>query len=137
MLLYGVVRAYKTNNHQHIHYEKCVQTQWNKENVWPTVLIDELIIYIVLRQMAYNIIWKGKLEMELNLLNHWSRDKKTYHQQFLVVSATFHMDIKSTPDNKVHGANMWPTWVLSAPDRPHVGPINLAVRVSMVSFRSV
>ena len=76
MLLFGVVRAYNTNNHHHIHNEKCVQTQWNEENVWTTVLIDELITYIVLRQMAYNIIWKGKLEMELNLLNHWSRDTK-------------------------------------------------------------
>ena len=33
------------------------------------------------------------------------------------------------PDNKVHGANMRPTWVLSAPDGPHIGPMNLAVRV--------
>ena len=32
------------------------------------------------------------------------------------------------PDSKVHGANMGPTWVLSAPDGPHVGPINLAIR---------
>ena len=29
------------------------------------------------------------------------------------------------PDSKVHGANMGPTWVLSAPDGPHVGPMNL------------
>ena len=32
------------------------------------------------------------------------------------------------PDNKVHGANMGPTWVLSAPDGPHVGPMNLVIR---------
>ena len=32
------------------------------------------------------------------------------------------------PDNKVHGANMGSTWVLSAPDGPHVGPMNLAIR---------
>ena len=32
------------------------------------------------------------------------------------------------PDSKVHGANMGPTWVLSAPDGPHVGPMNLAIR---------
>ena len=32
------------------------------------------------------------------------------------------------PDNKVHGANMGPTWVLSVPDGPHVGPMNLAIR---------
>ena len=34
------------------------------------------------------------------------------------------------PDNKVHGANMGPTWDLSAPDGPHVGPMNLAIRVA-------
>ena len=32
------------------------------------------------------------------------------------------------PDSKVHGANMGPTWVLSDPDGPHVGPMNLAIR---------
>ena len=32
------------------------------------------------------------------------------------------------PDNKVHGANIGPTWVLSAQDGPHVGPMNLVIR---------
>ena len=32
------------------------------------------------------------------------------------------------PDSKVHGANMGPTWVLSAPDGSHVGPMNFAIR---------
>ena len=32
------------------------------------------------------------------------------------------------PDSMVHGANMGLTWVLSAPDGPHVGPMNLAIR---------
>ena len=41
----------------------------------------------------------------------------------------FFMKLKH-PDNKVHGANMGPTWVLSAPDGPHVGPINLAIRAA-------
>ena len=35
------------------------------------------------------------------------------------------------PDSKVHGANMGPTWVLSAPDGPHIGPMNLAIRECM------
>ena len=30
-------------------------------------------------------------------------------------------------DSKVHGANMGPAWVLSAPDGPHVGPMNFAI----------
>ena len=34
----------------------------------------------------------------------------------------------STPDNKVHGTNMGPTWVLSASGGPHAGPINLVIR---------
>ena len=38
------------------------------------------------------------------------------------------MKMVPNPDSKVHGANMGPTWVLSAPDGPHVGPINLAIR---------
>ena len=33
------------------------------------------------------------------------------------------------PDSKVHGANMGPTWVLSVPAGPHVGPMNLAIWV--------
>ena len=33
----------------------------------------------------------------------------------------------NTPDNKVHGANMGPTYVLSAPGGPHVGSMNLAI----------
>ena len=36
--------------------------------------------------------------------------------------------IEHDPDSKVHGANMGPTWVLSATDGPHVGPMDLAIR---------
>ena len=36
-----------------------------------------------------------------------------------------------TPDSKDHGANIGPTWVLSAPGGPHVGPMNLAIRYCM------
>ena len=35
--------------------------------------------------------------------------------------------VLSKPDSKVHGANKGPTWVLSAPDGPHVGPMDLAI----------
>ena len=33
------------------------------------------------------------------------------------------------PDSKVHVAHKGPTWVLLAPGGPHVGPMNLALRV--------
>ena len=39
------------------------------------------------------------------------------------------------PDNKIHGANMGPTWVLLAPGGPHVGPINLVIRVYNVDVK--
>ena len=38
--------------------------------------------------------------------------------------------ISGFPDSTVHGTNMGPTWVLSAPDGPHVGPMNLDIRLS-------
>ena len=38
------------------------------------------------------------------------------------------------PDYKFHGANMGPTWILSAPDGPHVGPMHLAIWVDYVEY---
>ena len=35
----------------------------------------------------------------------------------------------NSPDSHVPGANMGPTWVLSAPDGPNVGPMNIAIKV--------
>ena len=40
------------------------------------------------------------------------------------------------PERKVHVANMRPTWVLSAPGVPHVGPMSLAVRVGILQVSS-
>ena len=41
------------------------------------------------------------------------------------------------PDSKVHGANIGPTWVLPAPDGPHMGPMNLAMRDTIGYVRLV
>ena len=42
------------------------------------------------------------------------------------------------PDSKDHGANMRPTWVLSAPGGPHIGPMSLVIMaaISRVHSRS-
>ena len=37
-------------------------------------------------------------------------------------------DFDVVPDSKIRGANMGPTWVLLAPNGPHVGPMNLTIR---------
>ena len=44
------------------------------------------------------------------------------------------IDCNTSPDSKVHGANMGPTWVLSAPDGPHVGPMNLAIKDGLAAL---
>ena len=46
----------------------------------------------------------------------------------------YHALIYIVPDSKIIGANMGLTWVLSAPDGPHVGPMNLAIRGSTISW---
>ena len=38
------------------------------------------------------------------------------------------------PDSKVRVANMGPTWVLASPGGPHVGPMNLAIRESVIAI---
>ena len=43
------------------------------------------------------------------------------------ITATSPRSLWINPDSKVHGANMGLTWVLSAPDGPHVGPMNLVI----------
>ena len=44
---------------------------------------------------------------------------------------------RGVPDNKVHGAYIGPTWVLSAPDGPPVCPMNLAIRGIPVIARPI
>ena len=59
---------------------------------------------------------------------HYDQD---YQPQ--VAENTFQFILIDIPDSKVHGANMGPTWVLSAPDGPHVGLMNFAIRVDFQS----
>ena len=51
--------------------------------------------------------------------------------QHVDVEYEFHLMLLTGkfPDSKIHGANMGPTWVLSAPGGPHVRPINLVIKV--------
>ena len=41
----------------------------------------------------------------------------------------------NTPDSKVDGDSIRPKWVLPAPDGPHVGPMDLAIRGIFLSSR--
>ena len=53
---------------------------------------------------------------------------------YVLCMGMFLRERQHVPDSKVHGANMGTTWVLSAPDGPHVGPINLAIRAGLLDF---
>ena len=59
----------------------------------------------------------------------WDEVEWIWLVSIVIVAIGDGMSSKQTnPDSKVHGANMGPTWVLSAPDGPHVVPMNLAIR---------
>ena len=66
---------------------------------------------------SYNMAWDIVFEVE--------------KRHVLVWQSSWHACIKTAAflDSKVQGANMGPTWVLLAHDGPHVGPMNLAIRV--------
>ena len=64
-----------------------------------------------------------------HLTFHWQLSDTSNHAKIwnLWLSISL-MDTLYNPDSRVNGANMGPTWVLSAPDGPHIGPMNLAIR---------
>ena len=58
-------------------------------------------------------------------------------QELLIISSCklqfkigYYIHIFQYPDIKIHGTNMGPTWFLWASDGPHVGPMNLTIRVA-------
>ena len=53
------------------------------------------------------------------------------------VMTLWHGNTFQVPDSKVHGANRAPTWVLSVPDGPHDGLMNLAIRDIMEYFGGI
>ena len=65
------------------------------------------------------------------LLNHVIKTgPKNIHMAWLFLLCCCRVFLLPDPydtDSKVHEANMGPTWVLSAPDGPHVVPMNLGV----------
>ena len=78
-------------------------------------------------------VFKGKyLKKKLLQMNVERRGLNAWRLMLVNVAClawTHYIDAwKANPDSKVHGANMGPTWDLSAPDGPHVGPLNLAIR---------
>ena len=87
-------------------------------------MIDRKQMVIIFIYMMYRLGNNNKHHNFPNTLPLWDRTL-SFNKSII-----FRLMIQnSCPDSKVLGANMGPTWVLSDPDGPHVGPINLAIRV--------
>ena len=78
------------------------------------------------RQFLYKIISYWVQYFSVDLYHFWI----TRNQSFFISGIFIH----TPPNRKVHGANMGPTWVLSAPDGSHVGPMNFAIRAALISL---
>ena len=75
------------------------------------------------------MIWINRSNGPIDVLHHRNKTQPTHAYPLGYNVHNVHGSTKNCPDSKVHGANMDPTCVLSAPDGPHVDPMNLAIRV--------
>ena len=84
------------------------------------------------------------LQQDHSMIQGWAHVMTTkYHSRRCIVYCIICMNMagwnripRNYPDRKVLGANMGPTWALSAPDGPHVGPMNLAIRVNLYAGKT-
>ena len=61
--------------------------------------------------------------MHIKYIHHFDLSRKCITKPYL---SQQNYD-NANPDNNIHMPNMGPTWILSAPDGPHAGPMNLAI----------
>ena len=100
-------------NYLHNPYTTCI---------WYIVIVQSVCIFI-----QCQIMIQGNCSILSIGLTFVARYGCSHFVSILMVI----MMTQSTPDIKVHGTNMGPTWVLSAPNGPHVDPMNLAIRDSI------
>ena len=85
-------------------------------SIYTLILSGSLKLFWILRKVPINMISFTYLTYKLYIISSpCSMHRKNHTSIYL--------------DSKVHEANMGPTWVLLAPEGPHVGPMNLASRV--------
>ena len=123
----------------HIHWKRPWDFNWNKrisvsENVLENVVCK--MAAILFRPPCVQLIYFEFLPTRLFFCNDPGSYVQACEMQSAIVTlADQRKNIKckifdSYPDSKNRGANMGPTCVLLAPDGPHVGPMNLAIRVN-------
>ena len=118
MLVKGTLEVYCQNQPVTIH-EKirniCI--------LWGDLMCNSLTLHVAWYVVSYcRPCWKNN---SLNAVERIGKIKKKFptcnHQ-----CSCWLQNTDRHPDSKAHGANMGPTWVLSSPGGPHVGPMNLA-----------
>ena len=115
----------------HIHHKPILELQ--DSFVYCNVPVWQLYSWIHHRTFSHIIVLCAKFLKDASTVKNVMEFKVLDVSQPLSCNWSFVTIIcgfpsQKLPDSKVHGANMGPTWVLSAPDEPHVGPMNLAIR---------
>ena len=88
--------------------------------------------HFVKLQMIYKLGYAGHIAMQQNATHHMQciieifAHTMCYHIPWWKTMERRYLYWNDS-DSKVHGANMGPTWVLSAPDGPHVSPMNFVI----------
>ena len=123
-------------NEIQINFSACVTLTFDR---WPQETTGNLFHAPKSYECHFITIHEFKLEPSSRQCPAFSIWAKMLSYRLTVTACTrnwyFHFHAYNFPDSKVHGANMGPTWVLSAPDGPHVGPMNLAIRVPLMHIR--
>ena len=88
---------------------------------------NKFVFFITMRRgQKEHAVWRGYHQIVSIFI------ATLYQHHFSTVGCDKHtvnaLQDNGHPDSNVHGTNMGLTWVQSAPDGPHVGPMNLAIR---------
>ena len=88
----------------------------------PLILFDE-VVWINKFMHLFILYHSSSLKLSSCILSHSFSLKLSSWLSVLLQQVV----VTNIPDNKFHGDNMGHTWIISAPGRPHFGPINRAI----------
>ena len=127
--------TYDTHTFYTPHREYCLAVNWYSRLLVTRLVYNNLApicVYKNNRRIWYHITSTSRLrEVTGQLLwRHNVRWKRIVLDNSGEMRARWLSSVikNNVPDSKVHGTNIGPKWVLSAPDGPHVGPMKLAIR---------
>ena len=100
--------------------------------------------YTVAEVMSRNLLYIQEVYfgivpnmMSYHFIDHFEKCHMAHWMFFKYVIIMVGASKETYSDSKIRGANMGPTWALSAPGGPHVGPKILAIRVVHLPFDSL